>query len=163
MLLLVPLLGGALTSAAVGTAAVATASWGAAAAPPGAGPTGGPHELQWQGAGAAAVARLDVVATGSLPVTSVTLELDTEGLDGPGAVTLTACTGGDWDGPDCSGVPVPLGDLAEGPVTLVTSLGPGDRVPLRGEAARNVANRTVFRLRVTVGRDAVAPGRVRTG
>ena len=141
---------------------MSTATWGAAAAPGGGTPAGGPLLLGWSDGGPTATARVDVVVTGRLAISAVTLQLGTEGRDAAGDATVTACLDGTWDGPDCSGTSADLGDLST-PSRVEVPLGPGDRLPLRIEVPRSVANRTAFTLGVGVGRDAVRAGLTRPG
>lgn len=160
--LLVPLLGGATEAAAVRDLTVTTATWAAAAAPTGDEPPTGPLPPPWSDDGPSAEALVDVVATGTLAVTAVGLRLEADGPDDAGAVTVTACRGGPWDGTTCPGEVVALGDLTT-TTTVAVALAPGDRLGLRLEAARNVANRTSFVLRVEVPRAATRAGDRATG
>lgn len=162
VLLLVPLLGGALSTAARATTAIGTGTWSAAAAVPGEPPPGGGLPVPWSTGGPTAEAFLDVVVTGTLPLSAVTLRLAADGPDGADAVDAVACVDGTWDGAACDGTEVLLGDLT-GPTDLAASFLPGGRVALRAEVERNAASRTEFTLHVAVRRDAVRPGAVRSG
>ena len=155
--LLVPLLGGAAGAAAVRDVAVTAATWAAVAAPSGGGPAAGPLTPPWTSGGSRAEALVDVVATGTLALTSVDLRLEADGPDGAGAVTATACRGGRWDGTTCPGEAVALGDLTA-TTTVAVALAPGERLGLRLETDRNIANRTMFALRVEVSRATATPG-----
>jgi hypothetical protein len=155
--LLVPLLGGAAGAAAVRGLTVTAATWAAAGAPTGDEPASGPLAPPWSLGGSRAEALVDVVATGTLALTAVELRLEADGPDGAGAVTVTACRGGPWDGANCPGATVALGDLTA-TTTVAVALAPGERLGLRLEADRNVTNRTSFALRVEVPRTAATPG-----
>lgn len=152
--LLAPLSGGAVTARSTMALDLSSGSWAAVAVPAGAAPTTGPLALPWSQGGPEADAIVDVVATGTLALSGVRLRLDAAGPDPATAVTVTACLGATWEGPDCTGTTAPVGDLSDAAV-LAVALDPGERIALRAEAPRPVANRTAFVLRVEVGRTDV--------
>lgn len=160
--LLVPLLGGAFAAGATRTLPVGTATWAAVAAPAGEAPTGGPLALSWSTGGPRAEALADVVATGTLGTATLALRLEADDPADADAVAVTACVGATWDGPTCGGAPLALGDLAT-TTTVALALAPGERLALRIEAPRSVANRTGFVLRVEVPRAAARGGAVSAG
>jgi len=152
--LLAPLSGGAVTARSTVVLDLSSGSWAAVAVPAGAAPTTGPLALPWSQRGSSADAIVDVVATGTLALSGFRLRLDADGPDPVTAVTVTACLGGTWEGPDCAGTTAPVGDLT-GTSVLEVALDPAERIALRAETPRPVANRTTFVLRVEVARTDV--------
>lgn len=156
----------ATNSAAVG---MSTATWAAVATSRNgsAGNSAYTYTYVRGSSGSARNALFDIVNTGSVPLSGVTLSL-TNTQDRPsGNVTVTACVNGAWTGSGssytCSGQQRSLGSVSRdgGSISATLAIPSGARVSLRAQTTRSGSTTPSARVNVAVSRSRAPAGTAR--